>query len=59
VTWDFHGVANEDFSSWISSQVHWRFSTNISDKLPASIIRAVKAEKLVGELNVLYRGSAD
>jgi len=59
VTWDFHGVADEDFSSWISSQVHWWFSINISDKLPASIIRAVKADKLLGELNVLYTGSAD
>jgi len=59
VTWDFHGVADEDFSSWISSQVHRWFSTSISDELPASIIRAVKADKLLGELTVLYRGSAD
>jgi hypothetical protein len=59
VTWDFHGVADEHFSSWISSQVHLWFSTNSSDELPASIIRAVKEDKLLGELIVLYTGTAD
>jgi hypothetical protein len=58
VTWDVHGVSDEDISSWISCHINWWFSTNTSEELAASIITAVKEDKLLGAMVALYRRRA-